>query len=220
MNKGELKHPPIVMLLGAAGSGKGTQAALLVERYGFIKIDAGDIIRQRSKEDTPLGRELKQIHDSGSYTPDAMVGSLIREHMSALPHEKPLVIDGFPRTIGQDDILHDIINANGFAGRPFHAVWINVDLEEARRRLLQRSICQSCKTIFATRDITVCTVCGGEVKPRVDDEVEAIAKRLKFFNEGPMKVVQRYRDRGHIHEINGDQTVEQVHADLLKAIRY
>lgn len=211
---------PIVVLLGAAGSGKGTQAALLVERYGFVKVDAGDLIRQRAKEDSPLGRELKRINESGGHTPDDMVGGLMREYMAGLAPEKPLVVDGFPRTVGQDDILRDIIQAIGFDGRPYHVVWIKVDLEEAKRRLLQRSVCQSCRTIFASRDLTVCPVCGGEVKPRVDDQVQAIEKRLQFFNEGPMKVVERYRQRGHIHEINGDQTVEQVHADLLKAIEY
>lgn len=215
----ETHTQPIVVLLGAAGSGKGTQAQMLVERHGYVKVDAGDVVRKKAKENSPLGREIKAISESGRNMPDAMIGDLIASYMQSIPTHKPLVIDGFPRTVGQDDILHDMFERIGFIGRPMHPVWLKIDLDEAKRRLLQRSMCTSCKTIFATRDITTCTVCGGHVEPRVDDQPEAIDRRIRFFQEGPMKAIERYQLRGHLHVINGDRTVEQVHADLVHAIQ-
>lgn len=209
---------PVVVLLGVAGSGKGTQAALLEQRFGFVKVDAGDVVRQTAKQETELGRQAKAISDSGRHMPDEMIGTLMREYMRAIPVQKALVIDGFPRTVGQDDILHRIFRDLKLDARPLHPIWIKVDMQNALDRLLNRSICQSCKTIFASRDIKTCPICGGQVLPRVDDTPEAIKRRFAFFEEGPMKAIHRYQSNNHLHTINGDQTVEQVHADIVKAI--
>ncbi len=214
----ENKKAPIVLMIGVAGAGKGTQTALLVERMGFVNIDAGNIVRAKAKEDSDFGREVKRISESGSNLPDETSGALIAEYLKTLPSDKPLVIDGFPRTVGQDDILHKVFTEVGFEGRPLHPVWLRVNFEEAKRRLMQRAICQSCKTIYASRDIKTCTVCGGVVSARVDDTPEAIDKRIRFFTDEVLKVVARYQDTEHIHIIDGDKSIEEVYAQVVQAL--
>lgn len=213
-----MKPSPIVILLGAAGSGKGTQAELLRQRYGFEKIEAGAIVRAKATEDSPLGRQLKAISDSGSHSPDPLISSLMAEHIKMIPLGRGLIVDGYPRTSGQADLFAQLIKETGRGTQPLAVVWINVGLDEAKRRLLNRGICQTCQAVYPTREIRVCLQCGGKVVARVDDTPEGIAKRLAFFVQETMAMIERYRGEGVLIEINGEQPMEMVSDDIAKAV--
>jgi adenylate kinase len=213
-----MKQWPIVILLGAAGSGKGTQAALLQQRYGFEKIEAGAIVREKAKEDSPLGRELKKISDSGAHSPDTMISELLKDHVKKIPLDRPLVVDGYPRTIGQADLFAEMLKDAQRASQPLNVVWINVGLAEAKRRLLNRGVCQKCHAVYPVREQTPCAKCGGTVIARVDDTEEGIAKRLAFFVKETMAMIERYRAEGVLIEVNGEQPMEMVSDDIAKAV--
>jgi len=212
------KQKPLIVLMGAAGSGKGTQAELLVEKLGYEHIEAGALVRAKSQENSDLGRQFKAISDSGGHAPDEMITALIAERFNKTTLDKPLVVDGFPRTLGQAELFGKMLEETRRDKGPLAVVWINVGLEEAKRRLLNRSVCTVCRTSYDNRKISVCTKCGGKVVPRADDNPEGIAKRLGFFVHDVMSVIELYRSQGVLHEINGEQDPEHVFADLTKAV--
>lgn len=208
----------MVVLLGAAGSGKGTQAALLQEHYGYEKVEAGAIVRAKAQEDSDLGRKLKSISDSGGHADDQMITDLVAEYIRRIPAEKPIVIDGYPRTQGQADLLRQLLDTAGRSQQSIFAVWINVGLKEAQRRLSLRAECQSCRAIYSSRDVKTCIKCGGVVQARKDDTPEAITKRLAFFVQSTMEAIEQYKAEGILAEINGEQDVDAVFADLVTAL--
>ncbi|MBI4122164.1 MAG: nucleoside monophosphate kinase [Parcubacteria group bacterium] len=209
---------PLIMLIGAAGSGKGTLAQMLYERYGYERVAPGETVRAKSLEDSPLGRQLKEINEKGGHADDKLVTDLLAECLRAIPADKPLVFDGYPRTVGQYDLIKGLLAASGRGQERVVAVWIKVGLEEAKRRLLNRSQCQVCKTNFSTRELRSCPKCGGPMLIRHDDTPEAIAKRLAFFVGTTMEVIERYKTEGVLFEINGEQAADKVFADLAAAV--
>ena len=192
-----MKDWPIVILLGAAGSGKGTQAALLQEQYGYEKVEAGGIVRAKAQEESEMGRKLKAISDGGGHTDDQTITGLVAEYIRSVPAEKPIVIDGYPRTQGQADLLRQLLADAGRGQQRVVAVWINVGLKEAQRRLSQRAECQSCRAIYSSRDVKTCMKCGGIVQSRKDDNPEAITKRLAFFVQATMEAIDNTRQMAY-----------------------
>jgi adenylate kinase len=182
---------PVLVILGSAGSGKGTQASLLQEQFGYHKVEAGALFRAKAQEDSPLGRRVKEINDSGGFSPDDLIAELINEELNRLSGE-PLLIDNYPATLGQATRLEESLEQ---IGRPSEvvAIWVRVSREEAKRRLLNRSQCLVCKTVFMTREIKLCPHCGGEVRVRTYDTPESIDRRLDHFWETTVDLLDYYR---------------------------
>ncbi|MBI4122163.1 MAG: nucleoside monophosphate kinase, partial [Parcubacteria group bacterium] len=195
------QHPTLV-LLGSAGSGKGTQADLLIEQFGYYKVEAGALFRAKATEDSALGRQVKEINDRGGFAPDDLIADLIDEAVLALPHSQPLLFDNYPVSIGQARRLEATLKTTG-RSQDVIAAWIRVEKEEARRRLLNRSQCLQCKTVFMSREQQLCPKCGGEVKPRTYDTPVAIDNRLKHFWDKIISVLDYYRAAGRLVEVNG-----------------
>ena len=205
---------PTLVIMGSAGSGKGTQAGLLKEQLGYHIVEAGRILRNIMKEDTPLGKKVEAIINAGEHLTDEDVSEIMRDYIMSIAKEDALLIDGYPRTVGQKEMLEDILNKAGRDADSILAIYIEVDRAEVERRLLNRAQCTVCKTVFMNRETTTCPHCGGEVKPREYDKPEAIKHRLDFFQENILPVIKVFKKENKLLKINGMQEVAHVFKEI------
>lgn len=209
---------PTLLLMGSAGSGKGTQGGTIASAFGYVHAETGALIRATAQQDTELGRRVKESDDKGKHASDELITELLMTYLKSLPFGQPLLLDGYPRTLRQADMLTDVLREVGRDADGLKVVWINVSPEVARERLLQRAVCSSCKKVFPSRDITKCDVCSGSVAPRPYDNGDAINERLKFFETQTRPVIERYRQEGRLIEVNGEQPIQDVSEELLKLL--
>ena len=192
-----------IVLLGAPGAGKGTQAAKLVEKYGFAHISTGDILRAAVKNQTPLGIEAKKYMDAGDLVPDELVIGLVKERLKDDDTKAGFILDGFPRTSAQAVALSTEL--------------AELDKEVIIGRLTSRRVCRDCGYIGTEAD-KVCPKCGGEMYQRDDDNEATVRNRLDVYESSTAPLIDYYRGCGLLIEINGDQDPEVVFADVQKAL--
>ena len=204
-----------IVLLGAPGAGKGTQAAKLVEKYGFAHISTGDILRAAVKNQTPLGIEAKKYMDAGDLVPDELVIGLVKERLKDDDTKAGFILDGFPRTSAQAVALSTELAE---LERPLDAaLLVDVDKEVIIGRLTSRRVCRDCGYIVTEAD-KVCPKCGGEMYQRDDDNEATVRNRLDVYESSTAPLIDYYRGCGLLIEINGDQDPEVVFADVQKAL--
>jgi len=202
-----------IVLLGAPGAGKGTQAAKLVEKYGFAHISTGDILRAAVKNQTPLGIEAKKYMDAGDLVPDELVIGLVKERLKDDDTKAGFILDGFPRTSAQAVALSTELAE---LERPLDAaLLVDVDKEVIIGRLTSRRVCRDCGYTEADK---VCPKCGGEMYQRDDDNEATVRNRLDVYESSTAPLIDYYRGCGLLIEINGDQDPEVVFADVQKAL--
>jgi adenylate kinase len=212
-----------VVILGYQASGKGTQAKLLVERYGFAHIEVGGILRAKGQENSPEGRSIAETLKSGALVPFEIAMRLVREKLEALPQETPVLFDGTPRRM---DEVRYWEKAMPEVGRTFTDVFfIELDEKKAIARIAKRRTCAKCGTPFTLgTDLregeTACPKCGGEIVQREDETPEAVAKRLTWSKEQTGPVVEHYENLGVLQRINGDQSIEDVQRDIVAALGF
>ena len=210
-----------VVLLGPPGAGKGTQAKLLVKQYGACQISTGDILRKAVEEQTPLGKEAAQYINRGALVPDAVIVSLVAERLKQKDCEISFILDGFPRTISQAESLDAILRDNG---RTLNRVFsVQVPRHIIIERLAGRRVCRSCGALAHVafnppkRD-GVCDLCGGKLEQRDDDREETIANRLEVYEKQTAPLVNYYRQRDLLTEIDGTGTIEEIHGRISKSL--
>jgi adenylate kinase len=205
-----------VMLLGAPGAGKGTQAARIVEEFGLIHLSTGDILRKAVADKTPLGMEAKRHMDEGGLVPDDVVIGLVSERITqpdAL--EQGVLFDGFPRTLPQADALGEALAASGL--KLDAVISVEVDPEAIVKRITQRRQCRGCGKIFnvaSDGDRDACTECGGEIYQRDDDTEVVVRKRLAAYDEQTSKLVPYYAELGTLYTVDGNRTPDEVYASI------
>lgn len=202
-----------IVLLGAPGAGKGTQAARLVEKCGLCHISTGDILRAAVKDKTELGVKAKGFMDAGELVPDDLIIDLMRERIQQPDTEKGVILDGFPRTTTQavalDGMLADL-------NRPLDAaLLIDVDSEVIVGRLTSRRMCRACGYIGTVSDGSVCPKCGGEMYQRDDDNEATVRNRLDVYDKSTAPLIDYYRGGNLLVSINGDRDPEVVHSDVV-----
>lgn len=210
-----------IVLFGPPGAGKGTQAKFLSDEYNIPHISTGDILRENVKKNTPLGQKAKAYMDRGELVPDKLLIELIKDRLENPDTRKGFLLDGFPRTIPQAEALDEILDD---LNKRLDAV-INIDVssEELVKRLSGRRICKSCGASYHVmfnppKEKDICTACGGELYQRSDDMEDAIKNRLNVYKKQTEPVIDYYKSKGLLIDIDGEREIEDVTSDIRSAL--
>lgn len=200
-----------IVLLGAPGAGKGTQAAKLVEEFATPHISTGDILRAAVKNQTELGKKAKGYMDAGDLVPDSLIIDLMDERLREPDCEKGFILDGFPRTTAQAVALDDMLVR---LERPLDAaLLVDVDPEVIIKRLTERRCCEECGYIGTAADAT-CPKCGGEMYQRDDDNETTVRNRLDVYAKSTSPLIDYYKGKGLLKSVDGDRPVDAVYVDV------
>ena len=210
-----------LILLGPPGAGKGTQAAKIALQMGWPHVSTGDMLRAARQAGTPLGEKARAYMDRGDLVPDDVIVGLIEERLAAPDTTEGVVLDGFPRTTVQAELLDGLMQR---VDRPLPiTVLIEVSREEILTRLTGRLTCERCQEVFHVktrppRVAGVCDACGGKLVQRSDDSPETVERRLTVYEEQTAPLIGYYRSRGRLLSVNGEGSPESVTTLLLGAI--
>ena len=214
-----------VILLGAPGAGKGTQAKLIAARYGIPQISTGDILRDNVAGATDLGRKADAIMKSGGLVADELVLPMVEERLGQPDCERGFILDGFPRTAVQAEWLDQYLASRHFAGRTMAPVVINIKVgyNQLFKRLTGRRSCPVDSTIYNVysqppKKEGVCDSCGAALVHRKDDQEEVIAQRLREYEAQTLPLVDYYRRQGRLRELDGELAPEEVTAQTFVVI--
>jgi adenylate kinase len=211
-----------LVILGAPGAGKGTQAQRLAAQEQIPHISTGDILRESVKRGTPLGLQAKGYMDAGKLVPDEVVIGLVREKLTSPECARGYILDGFPRTVAQAEALDRIFRETRSPGLD-HVVSFEVPQEEIVRRLSGRRSCSRCQTVYhiehdPPKQEGVCDKCGGRLVQRADDKPETVLARLRVFDEQTRPLVEYYQKRGLLQRVDATGSIDHVYARLLAAV--
>jgi adenylate kinase len=211
----------IIVLMGAPGAGKGTQARLLQERIGLPQISTGDMFRALLKTDTPLAEELRPILSAGKLVPDELTMRIVRERTSQADCRSGYVLDGFPRTTAQAEMLEALALEQGHT---LGAVLVDVPFDILERRLTGRRNCPVCGEIYniyfkPPKSDEVCDLHPDvRLNQRVDDNAETIKERLETYERDTRPLLDFYEKTGRLRRVDGTRDVEAIYADIEKAV--
>ena len=200
-----------IVLLGAPGAGKGTQAQKLVADYGVAHMSTGDLLRAAVKAQSKLGKEAKGYMDAGQLVPDQLVIDLVKERLEEDDAKKGFILDGFPRNTDQAVALDGELEAMGV--NLDAALLVDVASEVIISRLSSRRTCKDCG-YTAPAGVDTCPRCGGEMYQRDDDKPETIARRLDTYKNQTEPLVEYYGGHGILKTVDGDRPVDEVYADV------
>ena len=210
-----------LIMLGAPGAGKGSQAKVLSDKYGIPHISTGDIFRANIKEGTELGKKAKEYMDKGLLVPDELVCDLVVDRIKQSDCEKGFILDGFPRTIPQAESLSqalDQINEN-----LDFAIDLEVEDEVIVKRMGGRRACLKCGATYHVENMKpqkegICDRCQSELVLRDDDQPETVKKRLTVYHEQTKPLIDYYREKGILKEFDGTKNPDEVTRDIVSVI--
>jgi adenylate kinase len=209
-----------IVLLGAPGAGKGTQATRISEKCGIPHISTGDIFRKAVSEGTDLGREAKRYMDAGELVPDEVVIGIVKERLGEPDCARGFLLDGFPRTVAQADALGAALAETG---RKLDVVIdIEVEISSLIARLTGRRTCRACGNITNVAGISHepgrCELCGGELYQREDDTIATVTNRLSVYTRQTEPLIAYYRSAGLLREVDGNASPDAVFAEVGRMI--
>jgi adenylate kinase len=201
-----------IVLLGAPGSGKGTQSQMLQAKYGVPQVSSGDLLRDAVARGTELGLKAKAVMNAGQLVSDDIVLGLIRERLARPDAAKGFILDGFPRNIDQANSLASLLDT---LGQPLDAVLLlDVQRETLVKRLAGRRMCPKCGTVYNVHSmpagVTTCAKDGAELQQRPDDKEEVVAKRLEVYEQQTRPLVEHYSDLGLLRVVAGEGELDEV----------
>ena len=210
-----------IIMLGAPGAGKGTQAKLIAEKYGVPHISTGDIFRANIKNGTELGKEAKEYMDKGLLVPDELTVRLLLDRVVQDDCKNGYVLDGFPRTIPQAEVLDKELTKLGDSVD--FAVDVDVPDENIIRRMSGRRACLNCGATYHIVNIPpkkegICDVCGSELVLRDDDQPETVKNRLKVYHEQTQPLIEYYTGKGVLRTVDGTLPMEDVFDAMVKIL--
>ena len=210
-----------IIMLGAPGAGKGTQAKKLAAKYGIPHISTGDIFRTNIKNGTELGQKAKVYMDQGLLVPDELVVDLIVDRFKEADCKKGYVLDGFPRTIPQAKALDDALTVNGDAVE--YAIDVDVPDANIIRRMSGRRACIGCGATYHMVHIPpteegICDACGGELILREDDKPETVERRLKVYHDQTQPLIEYYTAKGILKSVDGTNAPEVTFEEVVAII--
>ena len=215
-------HPGPILLLGAPGVGKGTQAKELVKIWGIPQISTGDLLRANVAQGTQLGRVAKEIMGRGELVPDSLVDEMVAARLKSPDTLNGYILDGFPRTLGQAGWLDGRLASEG-KSLPVIAVSIQVDYHQLLRRITWRRNCPVCQTIYnvfmnSPKRDGFCDVEGAALVQRADDTEEVFKERMRAYEALTAPVVEHYRALGRFAEVDGDRPINTIAAGIVAAV--
>ncbi len=207
-----------LVLLGAPGAGKGTQAKLIEKQWGVRQLSTGDILRSAVEKETELGQTARRYMDTGRLLPDEVMLDLIREVLGSLEYGGGFILDGFPRTITQAEGLDRLLGEMGLALD--EVLSIEVPDEAIVNRLGKRRTCEDCGELFnldtrPPKQPGVCDRCGGRLSRREDDGPETVGRRLEVYHRETEPLKAYYAERGLLRAVNGDRDVERIYGEIV-----
>ena len=210
-----------LILMGAPGAGKGTQAAFISEEYKIPQISTGDMFRAAGKEGTELGKKAKACMDAGKLVPDEITIGIVRERLGKSDCEQGFILDGFPRTVEQADALGKILSEQG---KQLSCVLnIHVPSEDLIERAIGRRICRSCGATYHVKfnapiKENICDKCGGALYQRADDTAETMSNRLSVYEASTKPLIEYYKKENLYVEIDGRQPIGEVTAAIARVL--
>jgi len=209
------------VLLGAPGSGKGTQAGIISDRLGIAHIASGNLFREAASKGDEIGRQLKHYMERGLLVPDDITIKMILERISAADCAQGLILDGFPRTLDQAKALDVALKEKGEAIDK--VLYIRVATDELVRRLSGRFICRSCQRPYhevssPPKVAGICDFCGGELYQRPDDQPQTVRKRIEVYVTETSPLIDYYRKASILAEIEGEGEIEEIGERLIDAL--
>jgi adenylate kinase len=212
----------VVLLLGAPGAGKGTQARFLADYLGIPHVASGDLLREHRRRCTELGLAAQAYMDRGDLVPDDLVVEMVMERLEAADAVRGVLLDGFPRTLAQAQALDCRLAARGAAVQA--AVYLGVPKQVLVDRLSGRRICRECQATYHERfnpsaTGSSCAACGGELYQRPDDSREVVENRVEVYLRETHPVIEHYKALGVLHHVDGNRPIDAVRVDLCSAVK-
>ncbi len=210
-----------IIMLGAPGAGKGTQAKQIAEKYKIPHVSTGDIFRANIKNGTELGKEAKKYMDAGALVPDELTVRILLDRVAQEDCKNGYVLDGFPRTIPQAEVLDEELGKLNESID--HAINVDVPDEAIVKRMSGRRACPSCGATYHIVSIPpkkegICDACGGELILRDDDKPETVQKRLDVYHEQTQPLEDFYREKGVLKNVNGTRSMEEIFEEIVSIL--
>ena len=210
-----------LMLFGAPGAGKGTQAKFLIEKYNIPQISTGDILRAAIVDKTDMGMEAKNFMDAGKLVPDSTIIGIIKDRLAQADCKDGFILDGFPRTLGQAEALTQLMETMKI--KLDKVISLNVPDELIVGRITGRRVCSGCGASFhvefnPSKKDGVCDYCGGELTIRKDDNAETVKSRLEAYHSQTAPLIDFYKNMGVFMELDGTKDVSEVTKDMINAL--
>ena len=203
-----------IILLGAPGSGKGTQASFITEKYNLPHISTGEIFREHIKNQTPLGVKVKEVMDSGNLCPDDLTIEIVKDRLSKEDCKGGYMLDGFPRNLTQAKALDEFL-------APDLVINIDVDVKKIEHRIVGRRSCPKCKGSFHIDFIgntDICPDCGAKLVVRKDDNAETVKERLNVYQNQTAPLIEYYKAQNKLVTVNGNQEIDDVFSEIVKVL--
>ena len=210
-----------IIMLGAPGAGKGTQAKMIAEKYSIPHVSTGDIFRANIKNGTELGKQAKEYMDAGKLVPDELTVKILLDRVAQDDCKDGYVLDGFPRTIPQAEVLEDALNKLG--DKIDYAINVDVPDENIVRRMSGRRACLKCGATYHIEHIPpkqegICNTCGSELVLRDDDKPETVLNRLKVYHDQTQPLIDFYTERNVLKTVDGTRDMKDVFADIISIL--
>jgi len=210
-----------LMVFGAPGAGKGTQAKFLIEKYGIPQISTGDILRAAIGDKTDMGMEAKKFMDEGKLVPDSTIIGIIKDRLAEADCKSGFILDGFPRTLPQAEALKSLMQEMNISLDK--VISLNVPDELIVGRIVGRRVCSSCGASFhisfnPSKVDDTCDYCNAKLMIRKDDNADTVKSRLEAYHAQTAPLIAFYKDMGVMLELDGTKEVEEVTKDMFKAL--
>lgn len=219
-----MKKPLVIVILGPAGSGKGTQAKLLAKRFGLEYVGSGDVLRARQKVGDFTGKKLIKVMGRGELAPSFVAVKTLGDVLEKLkrqPKIKGMVLDGWTRIIFEAILADEALEWYEW-DKNVKVILLNISRRTSYNRLTKRRQCKKCGRLIPWlgefKNLKKCDKCGGELITRPDDRIESIKMRLEEYKNQTMKAIKYYKKQGRLIEINGEPSIEDIFKDILKAL--
>jgi adenylate kinase len=211
-----------ILLVGPIASGKGTQAEKLIEKFNLAHVEMGSLLRSITREETPLGRKVKGFLDSGKLVTDDIVAEVVNNYLQSVGRLDGILFDGFPRILSQAKYFEEFLSQKGL--KIDVVLYLTLPKEEILSRILNRRTCEKCGRVYnlvtnPPKTEGVCDDCGGKLISRSDETPEKTAVRVKWFEDEVIPMIEYYRQKGLVEEIDGNRPIEVIFEDIVERLK-